>query len=127
MWRFLATTLLLALVAYLEMNKLERNAVTKIFKMNFEVYGLVQGVFFRKHTKDFADALKLRGFVKNTPSGTVVGEAQGPLPDLEQLKLFLKDKGSPQSRIDKLSFDITPIEEYKYDTFTIIRRHNKKE
>lgn len=35
------------------------------------------GVFFRKHTKEAADALGLVGWCQNTAKGTVIGEAQG--------------------------------------------------
>ena len=90
--------------------------------MTFEVFGIVQGVFFRKYTKEMADSLKLHGFVENTNRKTVVGEAQGPLQDIHQFKEFLKSKGSPQSKIDKLESQITPITEYTFPFFSIKRR-----
>lgn len=41
--------------------------------VNFEVFGKVQGVFFRKYTKEKADSLGIRGWVYNDDSGTVQG------------------------------------------------------
>ena len=46
-------------------------------RLEFEVHGKVQGVFFRKHTKKTADALGLSGWVMNTKHKTVVGVADG--------------------------------------------------
>ena len=34
--------------------------------VDYEVFGRVQGVFFRKYTNDKANTLSLRGWVKNT-------------------------------------------------------------
>jgi len=64
----------------------------------FEVHGKVQGktesrllwdlqgVFFRKSTKQEADRLGIVGWVMNTPYKTVVGEAQGLEAPMDQLQ-----------------------------------------
>ena len=39
-------------------------------KLHFEVFGKVQGVFFRKHTQAEAQKLHLVGWVKNTTHKT---------------------------------------------------------
>jgi hypothetical protein len=49
---------------------------------DFEVYGKVQGVFFRKHTKETADRLSIKGWCENTPTNTVRGQAWGEGPQL---------------------------------------------
>ena len=41
------------------------------------VHGLVQGVYFRKFTKDNAEKLNLKGFVKNLSTGEVEIIAEG--------------------------------------------------
>ena len=96
--------------------------------ISFEVFGKVQGgapaargccyhrpnghsprlpracpcaVFFRKYTQQHGATLGLRGWVMNTPSGTVVGEATGPSAAIANMSDWLKTKGSPKSRIDK--------------------------
>lgn len=48
-------------------------------------YTQVQGVFFRKHTHKEAESLGLVGWVMNTESGTVVGEAQGPADKVQEM------------------------------------------
>lgn len=63
----------------------------------------VQGVFFRKYTKQRADELGLVGFVQNTTKRerTVVGEIQGAPEACEQMIDWLQTTGSPKSRIDR--------------------------
>jgi len=91
-------------------------------RLEFEVYGKVQGVFFRKYTKKQADKLKLTGWVMNTPKGTVVGEANGPQSSIKEFKIWLKNTGSPKSRIDKTEFKPTTLVEDKIFTDFSIRR-----
>ena len=57
-------------------------------RLEYEVFGKVQGVFFRKYTKKEADKLKLTGWVMNTEKGTVVGVADGL--GLKYLMIFSK-------------------------------------
>lgn len=54
----------------------------KHFKLN--VSGTVQGVFFRASTKDAADRLGIKGFVRNEPDGSVYIEAEGEEEKLNQ-------------------------------------------
>jgi acylphosphatase len=53
--------------------------------LNICVSGKVQGVFFRASTKEQADQLGIKGFVRNEPNGDVYIEAEG---DEEKLKIF---------------------------------------
>lgn len=73
--------------------------------VEFEVHGKVQRVFFRKHTKEQAKSLKLNGWCKNTPQGTVVGAIVGDTQSINQMIHWLQYKGSPKSVIKKL--DVT--------------------
>ena len=50
---------------------------SNLISVDYEVYGKVQGVFFRKYTAAEAKKLKLVGWVMNTESGTVKGQMQG--------------------------------------------------
>ena len=50
-----------------------------------QVYGLVQGVFFRYTTRKIARNLGLTGIVKNLPNGSVYIEAEGPEDKLTEL------------------------------------------
>ena len=51
-----------------------------------QVYGKVQGVYFRQHTMEEGRRLALRGWVANTVRGTVVGEVEGPVERLAEFK-----------------------------------------
>lgn len=44
---------------------------------NITVTGKVQGVFFRQSTKQMAELLGLKGFVRNEANGSVYIEAEG--------------------------------------------------
>eukprot|EP00775_Hariotina_reticulata_P013576 gene13576-13701_t len=66
----------------------------------------VQGVYFRKHTVSKARALGLVGWVANSQRGTVMGECQGPLQQLQQMKEWLSTEGSPHSHIEDTLFSV---------------------
>jgi acylphosphatase len=53
----------------------------KIHK-NLYISGKVQGVFYRKSTKEIADKLGVKGFVQNMPDGSVYAEAEGEEADI---------------------------------------------
>ena len=53
-------------------------------RVRLKITGVVQGVWFRKSTKDKADELKLTGWVKNLDNGAVLAVAQGPSAAVEQ-------------------------------------------
>jgi acylphosphatase len=53
------------------------------------VSGRVQGVFFRVSTREQAQALGLRGEVRNLPDGRVAVTACGPQASLESLQRWL--------------------------------------
>jgi acylphosphatase len=67
------------------------------------VYGKVQGVFFRAHTKRFADELGIRGSVKNLVDGTVEIYAQGEKSAVEALfsRLLAKEGPGEVERVEK--------------------------
>ncbi|CAF1460643.1 unnamed protein product [Adineta ricciae] len=71
---------------------------------DFEIFGTVQGVFFRKYTQQQATKLNLVGWVKNVASGTVQGHMEGRKEDVDQMKAWLRTTGSPKSKITKADF-----------------------
>ncbi|CAG9330522.1 unnamed protein product [Blepharisma stoltei] len=88
--------------------------------IRYEVFGHVQGVFFRKYTKTQAQKLGLTGWVENTPRGTVIGEAEGPSDKIEEFKHWLRNIGSPKSRIDDLRItNETDISQLKFHSFSV--------
>ncbi|XP_027132515.1 acylphosphatase-2 [Larimichthys crocea] len=64
----------------------------------------MKGVCFRMYTEDQGQHLGLSGWVKNTKQGTVIGQIQGPLDKVNDMKHWLKTIGSPSSRIDRAVF-----------------------
>jgi acylphosphatase len=71
------------------------------YKIN--VAGRVQGVFFRKYTKQKAEELQLNGFVQNETNGSVYIEAEGHKKELLNFMDWLH-KGSPLSIVSKVEF-----------------------
>ena len=70
----------------------------KHFKI--KISGQVQGVFFRASAKQKADSLKLRGFVRNEPDGSVYAEAEGEEHNLKSFVEWCK-KGPQQAFVEK--------------------------
>ncbi|KAL0235394.1 hypothetical protein GEMRC1_001976 [Eukaryota sp. GEM-RC1] len=73
-----------------------------LHQFSFEVFGRVQGVFFRRYTVQQAKRLGLTGFCSNTNSQSVKGVAEGEPDKLSEFKHWLERTGSPKSRIDRL-------------------------
>lgn len=93
-----------------------------LVSIDFEVFGKVQGVFFRKHTQKKANELGLKGWVMNTAQGTVIGQLQGPKIRTREMKSWLCEVGSPKSKIEKVAFkNEAPIANYAFKNFEIRR------
>lgn len=54
--------------------------------LRIKVTGKVQGVFFRASTKEKADQLGIKGWVRNEPDGSVLIEAEGEKSVLHEFK-----------------------------------------
>ena len=85
---------------------------------NIRVTGRVQGVWFRKYTKDTAMKIGVKGFVINDLNGLVYVEAEGFKLQLDEFIDKLKI-GSPFSRVS----DVTYIKGVfmNFETFEIKR------
>lgn len=79
----------------------------RIVTCTFEVFGHVQGVYFRRYTHEKAIALNVHGWCKNTINDTVIGELEGSPDQVTAMQHWLRTKGSPQSRIDHVIFGET--------------------
>ena len=66
--------------------------------------GLVQGVFFRASVRDEARRLRLTGWVRNAPDGTVVLEAQGDAQAVAALAAFCR-AGPGHARVETLAVE----------------------
>ena len=63
-------------VAAARLKRLAIRVMSSYRSVEFEVSGRVQGVFFRACTEQKAKVLGIRGWVMNTPQGTVKGLLQ---------------------------------------------------
>jgi acylphosphatase len=66
------------------------------------VRGHVQGVFYRASVESWAEELKLAGYVRNRPDGTVEVRVEGERQKLEKLVEHLK-AGPPAARVEDVS------------------------
>lgn len=71
--------------------------------------GIVQGVWYRKHTQAEAERLGLAGWVRNLPDRRVEFVAEGPPADVERL-LHWARRGPPDARVDALEVEELPPE-----------------
>jgi acylphosphatase len=69
-------------------------------RLHIQVYGIVQGVFFRSSTEEKAFSLGITGWVKNMRDGSVEILAEGEREALEELLAWCK-KGPEGSRVDR--------------------------
>ena len=68
------------------------------------VSGLVQGVFFRRETTDFARRLGLMGWVRNLSDGRVETIAEGEKAKLDELIRFCH-QGPPGARVRRVEVE----------------------
>ncbi len=70
-------------------------------RIEIRVYGMVQGVFFRHHTRLRALELAVSGTVENLPDGSVRVIAQGSQESLRALTEWLSH-GPPLAHVERL-------------------------
>lgn len=93
---------------------------TKFISLAFEVFGKVQGVFFRKFTAAEAGNRGISGWCRNSPSGSVQGEIEGDRRAIDAMRHWLQHIGSPKSIIDKCVFgNEFQSETRKFEGFSI--------
>ncbi|MDN5201623.1 acylphosphatase [Fulvivirgaceae bacterium BMA10] len=86
---------------------------------NIQVFGKVQGVFYRASTCEVANNLELRGFVRNQPDGSVYIEAEGPDERIEQLIAWCKQgpSGAIVQRVICKEAEVKGFEEFEVVRF----------
>ncbi|XP_062037104.1 acylphosphatase-1 isoform X2 [Lepus europaeus] len=93
-----------------------------LVSVDYEIFGKVQGVFFRKYTQAEGKKLGLVGWVQNTDRGTVQGQLQGPISKVHLMQQWLETRGSPKSHIDRANFDNEKvISKLDYSDFQIVK------
>ncbi len=65
------------------------------------ISGLVQGVFFRYHTRKLAKKLGVRGWVRNLPDGRVEAVMEGEEEALKKMLEFCRE-GPPGAEVERV-------------------------
>ncbi|OGH68749.1 MAG: hypothetical protein A3J66_03450 [Candidatus Magasanikbacteria bacterium RIFCSPHIGHO2_02_FULL_47_14] len=86
--------------------------------LTLTIHGKVQGVWFRAQTKKKADALRLVGYAKNNPDGSVTVVAEGDKDALLHLLAFCHI-GSPAAHVESIEEHWEKIKERQYKDFEI--------
>ena len=68
------------------------------------VTGRVQGVFFRAWTRDEAQSVDVRGWVRNCGDGSVEAQLEGEREAVEEL-IDLMREGPPGARVDRVEVE----------------------
>ncbi|XP_037603453.1 acylphosphatase-1 isoform X2 [Sebastes umbrosus] len=93
-----------------------------LISVDYEIFGRVQGVFFRKYTQAEGKKLGLVGWVQNTGAGTVQGQLQGPRSKVTEMQEWLKSTGSPKSHITKAEFkNEKTVDSLEHSSFKIVK------
>ena len=86
--------------------------------IRLRITGSVQGVFFRNETQRIAQALGIKGFVKNEPDGSVFVEAEGDVAAVYKLIDYCHH-GPEKADVEHVS--ITQGDVTGYDNFEVRR------
>jgi len=92
--------------------------VNEISSIRIIISGEVQGVFFRKYTRQKALELELEGEVMNQPDGTVCVHATGTTDQLEALTAFCRT-GPPAAKVSYVG--VETISFIKFTGFRILK------
>lgn len=86
--------------------------------INIIIKGKVQGVFYRATARDVADALVLKGWIKNTDDGDVEAVVSG---GREQLNNFITWcwKGPESAKVAEVI--VSDIEDMSFNQFEILK------
>ena len=79
--------------------------------LNVWISGKVQGVWYRVSTMDKAQALGVKGFVRNESDGKVYAELEGTPEALEAMVAWCK-QGSPLAKVEEVYTEEGEIENF---------------
>lgn len=79
--------------------------------VNIVITGKVQGVYYRASTKQKADELGIKGFVRNEPDGSVYVEAEA---SQEVLKKFIEwcHRGPERAQVLRVEITDAPLKNF---------------
>ena len=73
-------------------------------RAHVRIYGRVQGVWFRANTKEMAEKLGLKGWVRNVPDGSVEAVFEGDEKNVEKAIEWCH-YGPSLARVDKVDVE----------------------
>lgn len=77
------------------------------------ISGIVQGVFFRHHTRELAKELGLKGWVRNTEDGRVEAVFEGETEKIEKMLEFCR-RGPSSAKVERVEIkEEKPRNEFK--------------
>ena len=76
------------------------------------IKGTVQGMFFRSFIKENADALGLRGFVRNLDSGDVEVIVEGEIENVDQMHEVCKE-GPKHAVVKEMEISEIPFQDFQ--------------
>ena len=91
---------------------MKNNKQDEIVEMHVIISGYVQGVGFRATTLHFALGLKIKGIVRNLPSGTVEIYAQGKKEELDSFLEKINNQFKPYIEDMAVNYGV-PKKEFK--------------
>lgn len=93
--------------------------MSQLQHVTLNVYGLVQGVFFRVSAKRKADELGITGYVRNEKDGSVSIEAEGAEAQIELFKAWCH-QGPSGANVERVVATANPI--VGFSDFSIYRQ-----
>lgn len=91
-------------------------------KQNYQiqVFGKVQGVFFRASTKAVADQLGVKGIVKNLSDGSVFIEAEAS-PAILEIFLEWCAEGPEKAKVENVNHTVGELK--NYINFEVVKKN----
>jgi len=96
----------------------EKSQADQIISKQIQVFGKVQGVFFRASTKECADSLGLKGWVRNEPDGSVMIGVSGNVKDIEKLEAWCH-KGPMMAHVTNVVVQLLATGNEDFSDFSI--------
>ena len=78
---------------------------------SLRIYGLVQGVFFRRSAHEKANELGISGYVRNCEDGSVEIFAEG---EIDRMKVFIEwcNLGPKRASVERLDINELPLKNF---------------
>jgi acylphosphatase len=90
-------------------------------RAHLSISGIVQGVFFRSHTREVATSLHIAGWVRNLRDGRVEVIVEGPKDKIDQFIRWCH-KGPPCASVDTVEIE-WQVATGEFNNFEIRYRH----